>query len=53
MDERTVTTEITHGSQKKSVFVEVPFEMADSMQAGIVASSSAHPRPFRPSLSVV
>jgi uncharacterized membrane protein YagU involved in acid resistance len=28
------------------VFVEVPFEMANSMQAGLVASSSAHPRPF-------
>ena len=40
---------VAHVSQKKSVFVEVPFVpfgMANSMQVGLVASSSAHPGAF-------
>ena len=40
---------VAHVSQKKSVFVEVPFVpfgMANSMQAGLVASSSARPGTF-------
>jgi hypothetical protein len=50
VDERKVTTSaVAHVSQKKSVFVEVPFVpfgTANSMQAGLVASSSAHPGAF-------